>query len=103
MHDTDTPSPNGSAPDPALVVTMVPFQHPPGFRPVRWLIMGIQQDGTFFQNGPTIPSEALAMGLLIMQEVTKQAILKMQADDTNRSRIVAPPSSVIPPWRGPGL
>ena len=105
MHDTDkapdmTTQPNTPMP---LETTPIGFQHPAGFEPVAFLIIGMSKSGQPFVNMPfTQPHLCLHLATLALAQASQLAVKALQEKAEDQSRILAPPPGLsIPPWAGP--
>jgi hypothetical protein len=102
IRDSDIPptmngeTPESPEPSPGLVVTNIPFQHPPGFQAIGYLIIGISAEGAPFTNAPPNIPTAMALSAIGVQYVTNQALkyLETQAEQ----QVIVAPAHALPRW-----
>jgi hypothetical protein len=105
LHDTDRePGPESQPNQPAqLVTTRMGFQHPPGFEPAAFLIIGLTKEGQPFINMPhEHPHLCLHMATILLEKASELAVRTMQASHLKQSPILqVPPGTQLPPFRWP--
>lgn len=107
LHDTDKATCGDPASQPntpvKLVTTKMGFQHPEGFEPAAFLIIGMSKEGKPFINMPyDQPHLCLHLATIALARASELAVTQMQEALKKKSPILAPPPGLtIPPWRGP--